>query len=86
MCDLESELYENVNVVDTIGAKVERPTVALRVASSIPGRNKYLYCLQVVVPGLVVYVSNFSMFVNGPTIQELFLVPNILKRRKKVRS
>ena len=53
---------------------VERPTAELRVAGSIPGRNKYLYGLQVVAPGLAVCVCVFSIFVNAPTIQELFLV------------
>ena len=41
---------------------------------SIPARYKYLYGLQVVVPGLAVCVCDFSMFVNAPTVQELFKV------------
>ena len=59
---------------DSVYAVIKRPTVALRGAGSIPERNKYLYGLQVVVPGLAVCVCDFSMFVNAPTIQELFLV------------
>ena len=39
---------------DTVGIVVERPTAALRVAGSIPTPNKYLYGLQVVVPGMAV--------------------------------
>ena len=50
-----------------------RPTGRLRVAGSIPRRNIYLYHLQIVVPGLAVCVCEFSVFVNAPTIQELFL-------------
>ena len=57
---------------DTVGALVERPTAALRYAGSIPARNKYLYGLQVVVPGLA--VCDFPMFVNASTVHELFLV------------
>ena len=60
-------------IVDTIGAVLVRPTATLRVADSIPARNKYLYGLHAVVPGLAIYVCDFSMFVNAPTIQELFL-------------
>ena len=40
----------------TVDSVAERVTVALRVGGSIPTRNKYLYGLQVVVPGLAVYV------------------------------
>ena len=36
---------------------VERSTTALRVASSIPARNKYLYDINLIVPGLLVFVS-----------------------------
>ena len=57
----------------TVGAVVERPTAALRVAGLIAAWNKYLYGLFVVVPGLAVCVCVCSMFVNAPTIQELFL-------------
>ena len=39
---------------DTVGAVVERPTAALRVEGSIPARTKYLYGVQVVVPGLAI--------------------------------
>ena len=49
-------------------------TAAQRAVCSIPARNKYLYDLQVVVPGLGVCVCEFIMFVNAPTIQEKFLV------------
>ena len=38
----------------------ERLTAALCVAGSIPARNKYLYGLQVVVPGLAVCVCEFE--------------------------
>ena len=49
---------------NTIGAVVAISTAALRVAGSIPVRSKYLYYLQVVVPGLAVFVRDFYMFVN----------------------
>ena len=39
----------------TVGAVVERPTAALRIAGSIPTQNKYLYGLQVVVPDLTTH-------------------------------
>ena len=45
----------------------------LHVVGSIPTRNLYLYGLQVVVPGQAVCVCDFSMIVNAPTIQDLFL-------------
>ena len=51
------------NFDDTVGAVVERPTPAQRVTGSIPSRNKYLYGLQSVVPGLTVCVCDFFMFV-----------------------
>ena len=52
------------NQIDnTVSVVVERPTAALGVARSISPRNKYLYGLQVVVPGLAVCVCDFSMFV-----------------------
>ena len=65
--------FRSSNFDDTVGAVVERRNAALRVAGSIPARFKYLYGLQVVVPGLAVRVCDFSMFVNVPTIQEVFL-------------
>ena len=52
----------------------DRQTDAVCLAGSIPARNKYLYGLQVVVPGLAVFVCAFSMFVKAPTIQELLQV------------
>ena len=55
--------------MDTV---VERSTTALRVTGSIPTRNKNLYGSQVIVPGLGVVYLTF-LFVNAPTIQELFL-------------
>ena len=54
---------------DTVGAE---GLIAQRVARSIPARNKHLYVLQIVVPGLTVCVCEFSMFANALTIQELF--------------
>ena len=57
-----------------VGAVAKRWTAVLLVAGSIPARNKYLYGLQVVVPGMAVCVCDVSMFVNAPTIQGLFLV------------
>ena len=47
-------------------------TAALRVEGSIPARDKYLYTLQVVVPGLAAYVCAFSMFVKAPMVLELY--------------
>ena len=43
----------------TVGAVVELSTAALRVAGSIPGWNKYLFGLQVVVSVLPVCVFFF---------------------------
>ena len=68
---------------DTVGAEVNRPTAALRVAGSIPVRNKYLYGLWIAVPGLAVCVCDFSMFVNAPTKQELFLGGNVFFKKKE---
>ena len=42
-----------------VGAVVECSTAALRVAGSIPARNKYLYDVHVVIPSLARYVSFF---------------------------
>ena len=64
----------------TVVTVVERPSAALGVAGSIPTRNKYLYGLQVVVPGLPVCVWNSSMFVNAPTIQEFLVWSEITKK------
>ena len=44
---------------DTVKAMAERSTAALLVAGSIPARKKYLYGLQVDVPGLAVSVYDF---------------------------
>ena len=50
-------LLSTSNFDDTvIGAVIKRLTAVLRVAGSIPARNKYLHGLQVVVSGLAVYV------------------------------
>ena len=69
---------------DTVGTVVEQPTAALRVAGSIPARNKYLYGLQVVVSRLPVCVCDFSIFVNTGTIPSVgrrFL--NLRKKRER---
>ena len=58
---------------ETVGAAVKRSSSTLRGAGSIPALNKYLYGLQVVVPFLGICVCDFSMFVDAPTTQELFL-------------
>ena len=60
--------------VDTVGAVAQRLSAALRVPGLISRRNKYLYSLQVVVPGLAVCVREFYMLVNAPTLQELTAV------------
>ena len=61
----------NSNCNDTVGAVAELPNVTQCVVGSIPARNKSLFVLQIVVPGLAVNVCEFSLFVNSPTIQEL---------------
>ena len=56
---------------------VERSTAELRVAGSIPARNKYL-------SGQAVCVCGFSTFINASTIQEVLLVwDNVFLRRKE---
>ena len=59
---------------DMVGAVAEGPTAPLRVMGSIAAWTKYLYSLQIVIPGCLC----FFMFVNAPTIQELFLMWNNL--------
>ena len=44
----------------TVGALVECSTAALRVPGSVPSRNKHLYDLHLVVPGLAVCVFEFK--------------------------
>ena len=44
----------------TVGSVVECSSVALRVAGSIPARNKYLFDLNLVVAGLAVCVCEFK--------------------------
>ena len=44
------------------GAVAERASSALRVVGSIPARNKYLYDLYLVAPGLAVCVCKFKYF------------------------
>ena len=41
----------------TVGAVAKRLAAVLRVANSLPARNKYWYGLQIVVPSLVVYLG-----------------------------
>ena len=48
---------------DTVGTVAERPTAVLRVAGFSPARNKFLYGLHVVVPGLAVCVCDFFVFI-----------------------
>ena len=67
-----SQLTVDDDVDDTVGAVAERLATALYGASSFSirmHRNKYLYDLHI-FPGLAVYVREFFMFVNAPTIQE----------------
>ena len=61
---LEPNLVHNDDTVcdGTDGAVAKRSTAALHVAGSIPTRNKYLYGLQIVVPGLGVCVRVFLCF------------------------
>lgn len=42
------------------GAVDEQSTDPFRAAGTIPAQNMYLYCLQVVVPGLSVRVFEFT--------------------------
>ena len=74
---------ESIANDDTVGALVERPTVALRVAGSISARNKYLYGLQVVVPGLALCVCEVQprfrsncycpfIFLKGKSLNDTF--------------
>ena len=51
-----------INLNGTVGAVGERTTAVLRVAGSIPARNKYSYDLQIVVSGLAVCVCDFICF------------------------
>ena len=58
-----------------VGAVVEGPTAALRVAGSIPPRNKIFVWPTGSCSGSVcVCTRNLSMFANTLMIQELFLV------------
>ena len=50
--------------MDTFGAVIDQSTAVLCVASLIPTRNKYLYDLHVVVPGLAVCVYAFKCLVH----------------------
>ena len=70
------------NFDGTVGVVVEQSTAALRVAGSIPARNKHLYALQIVVPGLAVCVRVcVGIYVNAPTILELHQVLSDVKKK-----
>ena len=59
-------------------------TAALRVAVSIPACNKYLYDLQVVVPGLAVCVC-MSLNVCKRT-HDTGVIPSVENRSKKKKN
>ena len=63
------------NADGTVSALAERSTAALRVAGSIPARNKYVYDLQVDVPGLAVCVCDFLCLGMHPRSTWLKLKP-----------
>ena len=55
-----------------VGSMAEPLTTALCVPGLNPARNKYLYGLQVVVPGQAVCVCDFSVYKRTHDIQVLF--------------
>ena len=70
-------IYIKARYLLLFGAVVERSADALIIAGSIPALNKYLYGLQIVVPGVPVCVCDFSLFVNAPMILEIYIVRNV---------
>ena len=48
---------------DTVRVVAEGLAAVLHITGLIPARNKYLYDLQIVVPGLVICVGEFKYYV-----------------------
>ena len=70
-CLIYNIYYRFFAVGTEIRIWLERSTAALRIAGSIPARNKYLYGLTIVVPGLDVCVCDLSMIKYAPAVPEL---------------
>ena len=74
---LDYFIYYEYSMVDTVA---DQPTAALRVAGSIPARNKHMYGLHLAVPGLVVCVNMWDkMIINAATTQEILSVEQSCK-------